>query len=165
VVLEYEEMLQVYADVAGLRRRLIVVLPWLTPAIASWWVGLVTPMPSGFGKAAGRIAGVRCGFATSTTSTRSSHRHPQDLPATATPSPRRCGTGHCAVIRSGLGQNRCGSGERSLNHGPPALVPTSRGLVTRLIFAPRTVTKERSTSGDSTRSKRPDGRGARTAMA
>jgi uncharacterized protein YbjT (DUF2867 family) len=49
-VLEYGEMLQVYADVAGLRRRLIVVLPWLTPAIASWWVGLVTPMPSGLAR-------------------------------------------------------------------------------------------------------------------
>jgi uncharacterized protein YbjT (DUF2867 family) len=49
-VLEYEEMMQTYADVAGLRRRLIVVLPWLTPAIASWWVGLVTPVPSGLAR-------------------------------------------------------------------------------------------------------------------
>jgi uncharacterized protein YbjT (DUF2867 family) len=44
-VLEYGEAMQVYAEVAGLRRRLIVVLPWLTPTIASWWVGLVTPIP------------------------------------------------------------------------------------------------------------------------
>ena len=42
-VLEYGEAMQVYADAAGLRRRFIVVLPWLTPTIASWWVGLVTP--------------------------------------------------------------------------------------------------------------------------
>jgi uncharacterized protein YbjT (DUF2867 family) len=45
-VLEYGDAMQVYAEVAGLRRRLIVVLPWLTPTIASWWVGLVTPIPS-----------------------------------------------------------------------------------------------------------------------
>ena len=44
-VLEYGEAMQVYAKAGGLRRRLIVVLPWLTPTIASWWVGLVTPIP------------------------------------------------------------------------------------------------------------------------
>jgi uncharacterized protein YbjT (DUF2867 family) len=49
-VLEYGEAMQVYAEVAGLRRRLIVVLPWLTPTIASLWVGLVTPMPSGLAR-------------------------------------------------------------------------------------------------------------------
>ena len=49
-VLEYGEMMQIYADVAGLRRRTIVVLPFLTPTIASWWVGLVTPIPSGLAR-------------------------------------------------------------------------------------------------------------------
>ncbi|MFN3005197.1 NAD(P)H-binding protein [Mycolicibacterium wolinskyi] len=49
-VMEYGEAMQVYADVAGLSRRLIVVLPFLTPAIASWWVGLVTPIPSGLAR-------------------------------------------------------------------------------------------------------------------
>ena len=49
-VLEYAEMMQVYADVAGLRRRLIVVLPFLTPWLASLWIGLVTPIPSGLGR-------------------------------------------------------------------------------------------------------------------
>jgi uncharacterized protein YbjT (DUF2867 family) len=49
-VLEYGEAMQVYAEVAGLRRRFIVVLPWLTPTIASWWVGLVTPIPSGLAR-------------------------------------------------------------------------------------------------------------------
>ena len=49
-VMEYGEAMQVYADVAGLRRRLIVVLPFLTPTIASWWVGLVTPIPSGLAR-------------------------------------------------------------------------------------------------------------------
>ena len=46
-VLEYGEMMQGYAEAAGLRRRGIIVLPMLTPTIASWWVGLVTPIPPG----------------------------------------------------------------------------------------------------------------------
>jgi uncharacterized protein YbjT (DUF2867 family) len=49
-VLEYGEAMQVYADVAGLSKRVIIVLPFLTPSIASWWVGLVTPIPSGLAR-------------------------------------------------------------------------------------------------------------------
>jgi uncharacterized protein YbjT (DUF2867 family) len=49
-VLEYGDALQIYAEVAGLRRRLIVALPWLTPTIASLWIGLVTPMPTGLAR-------------------------------------------------------------------------------------------------------------------
>ena len=49
-VMEYGDAMQGYADVAGLRRRIIVVLPFLTPTIASWWVGLVTPIPSGLAR-------------------------------------------------------------------------------------------------------------------
>jgi uncharacterized protein YbjT (DUF2867 family) len=49
-VMEYGEAMQGYADVAGLRRRTIVALPLLTPSIASWWVGLVTPIPSGLAR-------------------------------------------------------------------------------------------------------------------
>ncbi|MET0897396.1 MAG: NAD(P)H-binding protein [Mycobacterium sp.] len=49
-VLEYGDMMQNYAMAAGLRQRLIVVLPFLTPTIASWWVGLVTPIPPGLAR-------------------------------------------------------------------------------------------------------------------
>jgi uncharacterized protein YbjT (DUF2867 family) len=49
-VMEYGDAMQGYADVAGLRRRVIIVLPFLTPSIASWWVGLVTPIPSGLAR-------------------------------------------------------------------------------------------------------------------
>lgn len=49
-VLEYGEMMQIYAEVAGLRRRHILVLPVLTPRIASLWVGLVTPIPPGLAR-------------------------------------------------------------------------------------------------------------------
>ena len=49
-VMEYGEAMQGYAYVAGLRKRVIIVLPLLTPSIASWWVGLVTPIPSGLAR-------------------------------------------------------------------------------------------------------------------
>ena len=43
-------MMQIYAEVAGLRPRRILVLPVLTPRIAALWVGLVTPIPSGLAR-------------------------------------------------------------------------------------------------------------------
>ncbi|RRQ26406.1 NAD-dependent epimerase/dehydratase family protein [Rhodococcus sp. Eu-32] len=46
-VMEYGEMMNIYADVAGLRQRRILVLPVLTPRLAGHWIGLVTPMPRG----------------------------------------------------------------------------------------------------------------------
>lgn len=49
-VLEYGDMMQVYAQVAGLSRRYMLVLPFLTPTIASLWVGTVTPIPSGLAR-------------------------------------------------------------------------------------------------------------------
>ncbi|BDX30263.1 hypothetical protein TUM20985_08100 [Mycobacterium antarcticum] len=49
-VLEYADAMQIYAEEAGLRRRVIIALPLLTPSIASWWVGLVTPIPSGLAR-------------------------------------------------------------------------------------------------------------------
>lgn len=49
-VMEYGDAMQGYADVAGLSKRVIIVLPLLTPSIASWWVGLVTPIPAGLAR-------------------------------------------------------------------------------------------------------------------
>lgn len=49
-VLEYGDMMQIYAEVAGLNPRRILVLPVLTPRIAALWVGLVTPIPSGLAR-------------------------------------------------------------------------------------------------------------------
>ena len=45
-VLNYQEMMQRYAQVAELPRRLIVGVPVLTPSLSSHWVGLVTPVPN-----------------------------------------------------------------------------------------------------------------------
>lgn len=44
-VLTYREMMAQYAEVAGLRRRLIIPVPFLTPGLSSRWIGLVTPIP------------------------------------------------------------------------------------------------------------------------
>ncbi|MGW4383952.1 SDR family oxidoreductase [Kitasatospora sp. NPDC004531] len=44
-VLTYRAMMQRYARLAGLRRRLIVSVPVLTPGLSALWVGLVTPVP------------------------------------------------------------------------------------------------------------------------
>ncbi|OBH08296.1 nucleoside-diphosphate sugar epimerase [Mycobacterium sp. E2699] len=49
-VLEYGDMMRVYADVAGLGRRYLIVLPFLTPTIASLWIGAVTPIPPGLAR-------------------------------------------------------------------------------------------------------------------
>ena len=46
-VLTYAELLQAYARAAGLRRRRIQPVPVLTPRLASHWIGLVTPVPTG----------------------------------------------------------------------------------------------------------------------
>ncbi|UXA05730.1 SDR family oxidoreductase [Mycobacterium sp. SMC-2] len=49
-VLEYGDMMRIYAEVAGLGKRHLIVLPFLTPTIASLWVGTVTPIPPGLAR-------------------------------------------------------------------------------------------------------------------
>ena len=44
-VITYEQMMQGYARVAGLKPRLILPLNVLTPGLSSHWVNLVTPVP------------------------------------------------------------------------------------------------------------------------
>jgi uncharacterized protein YbjT (DUF2867 family) len=43
-VVTYAEMMAMYAEQAGLRRRLLIPVPVLTPRLSSLWVGLVTPV-------------------------------------------------------------------------------------------------------------------------
>lgn len=45
-VLTFLDMMQRYARVAGLRRRIIVPVRPLTPSLSSHWVGLITPVPN-----------------------------------------------------------------------------------------------------------------------
>ncbi|MEO6511439.1 MAG: NAD(P)H-binding protein [Nocardioides sp.] len=49
-VLTYREMILRFAEVAGFGRRFVVTVPVLTPGLASLWVGLVTPIPSGLAR-------------------------------------------------------------------------------------------------------------------
>ncbi len=44
-VVTYAEMMALYAKVAGLPRRRLIKVPFLTPGLSSHWVGLVTPVP------------------------------------------------------------------------------------------------------------------------
>lgn len=44
-VVSYVEMMQTYAEVAGLKKRRLLTVPLLTPRLSSHWVGLVTPVP------------------------------------------------------------------------------------------------------------------------
>lgn len=48
--LTYEEMMRIYAEVAGLPRRVIIPVPVLSPRLSSHWVGLVTPLPTAVAK-------------------------------------------------------------------------------------------------------------------
>jgi uncharacterized protein YbjT (DUF2867 family) len=49
-VLTYADMMNRFAEVAGLRRRIIVPVPLLTPRLSSLWINLVTPVPSGIAR-------------------------------------------------------------------------------------------------------------------
>src|SRR6202042_745242 len=49
-VLTYAEMMRRYSRVAGLRPRVLVPVPLLTPRLSSLWVGLVTPVPAGLAR-------------------------------------------------------------------------------------------------------------------
>jgi uncharacterized protein YbjT (DUF2867 family) len=45
-VLSYQELMNLYGQVAGLPRRFIIPAPVLTPELSSRWVHLVTPVPA-----------------------------------------------------------------------------------------------------------------------
>ena len=45
-VLSYADMMQMFAKISGLRRRWIIKVPVLSPALSSLWIGFVTPVPT-----------------------------------------------------------------------------------------------------------------------
>lgn len=49
-ILSYRELFDIYARVAGLRKRVIIPVPVLTPRLSSHWIQLVTPVPSTLAK-------------------------------------------------------------------------------------------------------------------
>jgi uncharacterized protein YbjT (DUF2867 family) len=49
-VLTYQDMMQRYAKVAGLRKRIILPINVLSPQLSSHWINLVTPVPRGIAR-------------------------------------------------------------------------------------------------------------------
>ncbi len=45
-VLTYKELMMTYAEEAGLGKRLIIPVPVFTPKLSSYWIHLITPIPS-----------------------------------------------------------------------------------------------------------------------
>jgi len=43
-IVTYEELFAIYSQEAGLRKRLIIPVPVLTPKLSSYWISLVTPV-------------------------------------------------------------------------------------------------------------------------
>lgn len=55
--LTYSDLIRTYADAAGLRPRLIIPVPFVSPTFSTHWVNLMTPLPRGL--AASLIASLR----------------------------------------------------------------------------------------------------------
>jgi uncharacterized protein YbjT (DUF2867 family) len=49
-VLTYREIMEIYAEEAGLRKRLILPVPVFTPRLSSYWIHLVTPVQAGLAR-------------------------------------------------------------------------------------------------------------------
>lgn len=45
-VLTYQELMDLYAEEAGLGRRWVLAVPFFTPRLSSYWIHLVTPVPA-----------------------------------------------------------------------------------------------------------------------
>ncbi|MHB1089380.1 MAG: SDR family oxidoreductase, partial [Acidimicrobiales bacterium] len=45
-IVSYAQMMDIYAEEAGLHRRWLIPVPVLTPRLSSHWVGIVTPVPA-----------------------------------------------------------------------------------------------------------------------
>ncbi len=45
-ILSYHQLMEIYAEEAGLTKRWIIPLPFLTPRLSSYWIHLLTPIPA-----------------------------------------------------------------------------------------------------------------------
>ena len=45
-VVSYEKLIEIYTEVAGLSKRKIIPLPFLTPHLSALWIHLLTPVPA-----------------------------------------------------------------------------------------------------------------------
>lgn len=44
-IITYRELFDIYAEEAGLKKRLILPVPFLTPFLSSYWIQFITPVP------------------------------------------------------------------------------------------------------------------------
>jgi len=45
-ILTYRDLLEIYAEEAGLRKRIIIPVPVLTPTLSAYWIRLISPVPT-----------------------------------------------------------------------------------------------------------------------
>jgi uncharacterized protein YbjT (DUF2867 family) len=45
-VLNYRQIMDIYAETAGLPKRWVIPVPFFTPSLSAYWIHLVTPVPS-----------------------------------------------------------------------------------------------------------------------
>ncbi len=45
-ILSYQQLMNIYAEEAGLHRRYVIPVPFFTPRLSSYWIHLVTPVPA-----------------------------------------------------------------------------------------------------------------------
>jgi hypothetical protein len=45
-ILTYRDLLKIYAEEAGLRKRLIIPVPVLTPTLSAYWIRFISPVPT-----------------------------------------------------------------------------------------------------------------------
>lgn len=49
-VLSYKQLIELFAEESGLRKRIIVPVPVMSPRLSSYWIHLVTPVPAGLAR-------------------------------------------------------------------------------------------------------------------
>lgn len=45
-IVTYQQLMEIYAEEAGLRKRWVIPVPFLTPKLSSYWIHFVTPVPA-----------------------------------------------------------------------------------------------------------------------
>jgi uncharacterized protein YbjT (DUF2867 family) len=45
-ILTYRDLLEIYAEEAGLRKRMIIPVPVLTPTLSAYWIRFISPVPT-----------------------------------------------------------------------------------------------------------------------
>ncbi len=49
-ILTYQQIMDIYAEEAGLRKRFVVPVPFFSPTLSSYWIHMVTPVPAYLGR-------------------------------------------------------------------------------------------------------------------